>query len=1051
MRNLINYNFNPEKGLDGNKVEMKRGETVIYYVEGETNCCSRRLIQGTEPVTTEEYVVLTYRAEGWKRISSLCQKIICGVVDGKEIPIFSASEMVTDGATHRVIAHTGVQTYDYLRMCIYSSLASMKFEIIDFYTCSYDELPKRYEETGYGEGFKCIDIQKECNDFMSDTPAAIDSGIGKPSGKLGLYNIPFRFAENGAIIRCPAGPDEINDEIIDNFITKTKRKLCRPESRESRFTVSVNDYAKEVYFALYLDKFMNERCGFCAPDPTILGSSQGEVLKPLCINDIERFAVLVNYEDGSVDECLPTSVKTGRHEIIGEFGVYGVKTLNKKIESISFEDRLLDTDISLAALTLNQSADELFGEMFPQRVKTAKKSFDKPASVKLDGDILTVANGGFELVLNTKDGLFVERATSAYCPTFKMSGAILKVRDEKKLYSELERVETEISDIAKIVYRYQDLYISVFFDPSEKDGVSMRMKVLNKGNEEKSIGVLFPILDNVEYRSPEDTWYFLPKYQNTESNGSCNVYEESAPSYPMQFMDIFSPEEGAGLALTTRERDLKVRKYALLKDRGVTTAFIEYPDMYFKLSPNAVFCGSETTLFTHEGDWHESYKSYKKWLDSWYEPYNCQDKKWYRQLFWLVAELDDFVEDSSVCKFPVWYNKETGEYRFQTVMDTMTEIYGETPDILHLWGWTWHDEIHHFCWGNFGGEDYDRIGGLENFRNALNDCSKKTGAEISLYVHPTLLTNIYPKFEKYYPEYCVKTERDTFISLHNDSFRMCHAEREWRNEVLDMYKNLYKDMGTRLFYVDEFSLRVDNRCWNTQHSHEMPSNLLKTDRTFITALKDETPKDIALYGEYYAVDVNARYIDCNISYYILDSINDMIEQGHHGDDASDKYGRVFTDIYRFAFPKIVQLILPMGMRKLTWQPLKATFFNGEAIYDSFWDAEETRGRKFMAKSYHLKKEYADCFSSDTPETMIESENDAICVNKFPGDNRTVYTIFNRSYHTYSGNVIKVPYKEGAKYLDIWNGTNAEFEVKDGFAYIKTRVVAQSCGAIAEIL
>jgi hypothetical protein len=140
----------------------------------------------------------------------------------------------------------------------------------------------------------------------------------------------------------------------------------------------------------------------------------------------------------------------------------------------------------------------------------------------------------------------------------------------------------------------------------------------------------------------------------------------------------------------------------------------------------------------------------------------------------------------------------------------------------------------------------------------------------------------------------------------------------------------------------------------------------------------------------------------------------------------------------------------MAMRKLTWQPLKATFFNGEAIYDSFWDTEETRGRHFMAKSYRIKKDYADCFSSNNPETMINGENDAVCVNKFPGDNRTVYTLYNRSYHTYMGNVVKLPYKESARYYDIWNGKDAEFEIKDGYAYIKATVTAQGVGAIAEI-
>ena len=82
--------------------------------------------------------------------------------------------------------------------------------------------------------------------------------------------------------------------------------------------------------------------------------------------------------------------------------------------------------------------------------------------------------------------------------------------------------------------------------------------------------------------------------------------------------------------------------------------------------------------------------------------------------------------------------------------------------------------------------------------------------------------------------------------------------------------------------------------------------------------------------------------------------------------------------------------------------------------------------------------------------MIESCNDSVCVNKYPGDGRCMYTIFNRGYHTYEGALIKVPYKEGTKFYDVWNECDAPFTVKDGYAYVESRIVAQSTGAIVEI-
>jgi hypothetical protein len=240
---------------------------------------------------------------------------------------------------------------------------------------------------------------------------------------------------------------------------------------------------------------------------------------------------------------------------------------------------------------------------------------------------------------------------------------------------------------------------------------------------------------------------------------------------------------------------------------------------------------------------------------------------------------------------------------------------------------------------------------------------------------------------------------------------------------------------------------MENRCYAPNHGHRVPSSLLKTDRDFITQLKEIMPEEVVLYGEYAAVDVNARYIDCNISYYILDTIVDMIETTTRANNGDDRLSRVFTNMYRFAFPKLVQLILPMAMRHISWHPQKFMFFNGEAIYDSFWDIEESRCVDFTVQAFKLKKEYADCFSSDYSEGMIETLTPAVCMNKFPGKGRTLYTIYNRAYSTFRGEALKVEHKEGAKYFDVWNNRELEYTVCDGYATIKIEIGAQEMGCI----
>ena len=173
----------------------------------------------------------------------------------------------------------------------------------------------------------------------------------------------------------------------------------------------------------------------------------------------------------------------------------------------------------------------------------------------------------------------------------------------------------------------------------------------------------------------------------------------------------------------------------------------------------------------------------------------------------------------------------------------------------------------------------------------------------------------------------------------------------------------------------------------------------------------------------------------------------MIERSWRSADSNSILGRVMTDAYRFAFPKIVQLVLPMALRNLSWQPHKFIFWNGEAEYDSFWDVLETDGNDFTCKAYGIKKKYADCFSSDSPEMLIETESPAICVNKFPSEKRTVYTVYNRAYRTYRGKILRIPHIEGREYYDVWNEKMLSPNVNEGFAEISLDIDAQGIGCI----
>lgn len=1010
-------------------------------------------------ISFEEYLVMEYSCYGIQRAQNIKPPIFVAVSDEKTVPLFIFDDIKMDRMCHSIIVKSPKGFFKKIKAEFQiDKLPESGFTVHKLYTCKTDELPL-WCEKGIGdkkENFTPVDVSGLFNkkyDF-SEFESVIDSGVFGCDKTQYRFGIPFEFGgKDNNLIAPPPPPSENEDDVI-NYGAKTKRKFCNPISRDSETVIEINKNAKEIFFVFSLSKKHHSRVAY-ASGQEILGCEYIEIYQPFFIEDVESFMIEVEYDDGRKDTNLPLNLSTKRHGIEGDIGVYGIPCDGSKVKNVIIHNRMADTDVCTMAVTLNETGDRLFPEMLIPEKELCNEAYNSfGRKTELSDNNLEVSNGGVYAKFDIKDGLKLTHMSNAFAPDMKISSDfVLKLRTaDGQILTDFETVDAKCNENkCEITYKRDGVIFNVEIGTETDDGISFNLTVINNTEETVQNGIIFPCISGVDFGSFSDNWYFVPKYQNICSNETFYMYEESAPSFPMQFMDLYSPENSGGLCILTKERELVTRKYFLNKHDSGMDMYVEYPVIYGDIAPGEKFSASPAQIRTHAGDWRTAFGFYKTWIDSWYVPYKCQDKKWYRNCFWLLSELTDFYETMEITKFPCWFDEEKKEFKFRSILEEHKKNTGIYPDILHMWSWTnqFVGDDNHYSqkWGNFGEEDYDRYGGKEAFRNALHDIKDNLGVEMSIYMHPTLVTNTYPIADKYLPECKVKTESGGEICIEGNSIRMCHAEDRWRDYALSMYPRVYKDLGIPLLYIDEFSLRIENRCYEDKHGHHVPSNLLKTDRDFITRLKDIMPEEVVLYGEYAPADVNARYIDCNISYYIIDSVTGLIETVVRAGDGDDRLGRVYTDVYRFAFPKLVQLILPMAMRNISWHPQKFIFFNGEAVYDSFWDNEETRGTQFNVKAYKLKKEYSDCFTSDTPETMIETESPAICMNKFPGDGRCAYTVYNRAYSTYRGNVLKVKHTDGATYYDAWNDKSLDVEISDGIATIKLDIGAQEMGLI----
>ena len=1013
--------------------------------------------EGYGSFDSKGYFVIEYSTMGWRRPSFYRHPCIVATDEnGESITLVTYDDLTADGRKYTVAVK--LPEGNYTKLCFtfcHGKRKSFDFTIHKIYTCAHDELPTycRKLVTEGAKDLTTVDLTDKFNSEFSTDEFEVMLGGGRffESERVNLHNIPFLVATSGKNCIAPPPPPAENEEIIDNFGVSVKRRLCRPVSRDGETIIELGGKKiSEIYFLMAISGRRYQRCGF-ASQTTILGAYGNEVTLPLYIDDIEGFAVETVYSDGRRDLSLPLNLTQGRYGMSGDLSLYAVPTDGGAVDKVIFRNRHLDNDLSLVALTVNETDERLFPKLLiPELPEKIAHTIDSAKNVSLDGDRLTLKNGAMLMSFDLSRGLYLDRFENGYTPVFSFTpDSIIKIVHGATTFTDFTVTGCTVTDnTATLSLTREGLEFTVTAEFEGDNDVLWSLSVKNPTDKQVRQGIVFPYISGAEFASRADSRYFVPKYQNINSNETVYIYEESAPSFPMQFMDIYSESQQGGIALTTRERELIVRKYALEKKENIEL-YVEYPEMYGEIASGDTFVCSPALLAAHEGDWRAAFGIYKKWLDSWYEPYHCQDKQWYRECFWLLAEITDFFETREMCRFPIWYEKDKDKFNYLDILEEQKAISGYYPDILHMWAWANRfksDGRFTQKWGNYGQSEYDDYGGLENLRGALHEFMDKTGVKSSVYLHPTLLTSFYPQYDKF-KHLMVERADGSNISLHGDSFRMCHANEEWREFALQMYPRVYSELQVPILYVDEFSLRIENRCYGKHHGHEVPSNLLKTDRNFISRLKDMMPHEAVLYGEYAAVDVNARYIDCNISYSIIDTVVDMIETAWQANDGDNRYSRVLTDVYRFAFPKIVQLVLPMAMRNLSWHPQKFTFFNGEAIYDSLWDLEESRGHEFICKAYGLKKKYADCFSSDYPETMIDTLSPAICMNKFPGKGRTVYTVYNRAYTTYRGKVLRIKHIEGASYYDAWNDQPLKVEIKDGYAEIYLDIHAQSMGCI----
>ncbi len=135
--------------------------------------------------------------------------------------------------------------------------------------------------------------------------------------------------------------------------------------------------------------------------------------------------------------------------------------------------------------------------------------------------------------------------------------------------------------------------------------------------------------------------------------------------------------------------------------------------------------------------------------------------------------------------------------------------------------------------------------------------------------------------------------------------------------------------------------------------------------------------------------------------------------------------------------------------------LQYAFFNGvgynawENIW-GVWNQVSDRNAEAVRRIANIYHEFPGIWNSSEWEPHIPTLQKGVFASKFPGLDKTIYTIVNRDSLDHSGKQLQLPYKENMLYYDIWNGTTLTPKKVNDSIFLSLPIEEHGFGAILAI-
>lgn len=158
-------------------------------------------------------------------------------------------------------------------------------------------------------------------------------------------------------------------------------------------------------------------------------------------------------------------------------------------------------------------------------------------------------------------------------------------------------------------------------------------------------------------------------------------------------------------------------------------------------------------------------------------------------------------------------------------------------------------------------------------------------------------------------------------------------------------------------------------------------------------------------------------------------------------------GRVHNDIYYVPLLNLNKFIKPdfaiFRVAEINKERIRREYglslFNGHGVEINIMRPGRQEGveddYKYWGKCVRILKENTNNFNSDEWTPLLASVQNKVYINRWPGKQKTIYTIFSLVPEGFKGALFESEKKQGYHYVDLWNHEDAATKNIDGKNYV----------------